>query len=210
MDAPLQIFNIAANYLRPNGLIVQIISNNSHQSYILDILHLFLRVSDVLFNVLVLEISRIDAITKCRSESSLDNLNKLESFLNYNCHISFKFYYCKDIKWRDLMGPEKLLLFNKIDLPNLLPDLPNVHTIQLLWKKFKNLYEKLHSEAISCSSTVEFEQEAKTWINDFTKIYQTKHLTPYMHILAMHVPEFLKRYGNLITFIKQGFEKLND
>lgn len=26
----------------------------------------------------------------------------------------------------------------------------------------------------------------------------------------MHVPEFLKYYGNLITFIQQGLEKLND
>ena len=28
----------------------------------------------------------------------------------------------------------------------------------------------------------------------FTNIHQTKHVTPYMHILAMHVPEFLNIY----------------
>lgn len=31
-----------------------------------------------------------------------------------------------------------------------------------------------------------------------------------MHILVKHVPEFLKCYGNLITFTQQGLEKLNN
>ena len=174
---------------------------------IVDILHLFLRVTDVLFNLLIIEVRRKDAVVKCMNESSLrdgcDNLYKLESFLRQDCHIPFRFFYCKDtkdIKWRDLMGPEKLVVFTKINLPNLLPDLPNVDAIQLLWKKFKSLYDMLHGEAISFSGAVRFEEEARKWVNDFTKIYQTKHVTPHMHILALHVPEFLKCYGNLITF----------
>ena len=31
-----------------------------------------------------------------------------------------------------------------------------------------------------------------------------------MHALAMHIPEFLKTYGNLVQFTQQGMEKLND
>ena len=104
------------------------------------------------------------------------------------------------------MGPDMLVIFNKIDLP----DLPNIHATQLLWKQFKILYDNLHSETISFRSAVQFEENAKEWVKDFTKIYQTKHVTPYMHILAMHVPEFLKSYGNLITFTQQCLEKYND
>ena len=70
------------------------------------------------------------------------------------------------------MGPEKLVVFNKIDLPTLFPDLPKIHGIQLLWKQFKNLYDKLHSETIF--SAVQVEENAKQWVKDFTKIYQTK------------------------------------
>ena len=177
---------------------------------VVDMLHHFLRVTDVL----LLDIRRMDAIVKCISESNLnssENLHKLETFLHEDCHIPFKFFYCKDAKdlrWRDLMGPEKLVVFNKIDLPTLFPDLPKIHGIQLLWKQFKNLYDKLHSETIF--STVQVEENAKQWVKDFTKIYQTKHVTPYMHILAMHVPEFLKSYGNLITFTQQELEEYND
>ena len=183
---------------------------------IVDMLHLFLRVTDNLFNLLVLDIRRKDALVKCTSESSLDscnNLRKLESFLRQDCHIPFKFFYCKDVKdlrWRDLMGPEKLVVFSKINLPTLLPDLPNIDATQRLWKNFKSLYDTLHDEAISFSGAVKFEEDTKQWVKDFTKIYQTKHVTPYMHILAMHVPEFLKCYGNLVTFTQQGLEKLND
>ena len=52
---------------------------------VVDMLHLFLRVTDVLFNLLVLDIRRMDAIVKCTSESNLDssdNLHKLERFLH--------------------------------------------------------------------------------------------------------------------------------
>ena len=62
----------------------------------------------------------------------------------------------------------------------------------------------LHDEAVYYSGTV------KQWVKDYTNIYQTKHVTPYTHILAKHVPEFLKCYGNLITFKQQGLEKLNN
>lgn len=64
----------------------------------------------------------------------------------------------------------------------------------------------LHDEAAYFSGAVKFKEEAKQWVKDFTNIYQTKHVTLYMHILAMHVPEFLKCYGNLITFTKQQFQ----
>ena len=46
----------------------------------------------------------------------------------------------KELKWRDLIGPEKirLVLFKKVDLEQLFPEMPNVSTIQIIWKKFYN------------------------------------------------------------------------
>lgn len=44
----------------------------------------------------------------------------------------------------------------------------------------------------------------------FTTTYQTKDVTPYMHAMAMHVPEFLKLYKGIVLFTQQGLEKLND
>ena len=54
-----------------------------------------------------------------------------------------------------------------------------------------------------------FGENAKQWVKDFTSIYQkTRH--PYIHVLAMHVAEFLCKYSNMVQFIQQGMEKLND
>ena len=54
------------------------------------------------------------------------------------------------------------------------------------------------------------EGNSKDWIRLFCSVYQTKDVTPYMHALAMHVPEFLHLYGNIVMFSQQGHEKLND
>ena len=83
-----------------------------------DILHLFLRISDVLVNLLILDLRTMDAIEKCRSTESKQatskNLDKYITYLNENCKICFHMYVdkeSKNLKWRDLTGPQKLKLF---------------------------------------------------------------------------------------------------
>ena len=46
--------------------------------------------------------------------------------------------------------------------------------------------------------------------NKFPCVYHTQHVTPYMHLLVAHIPEFLKLYGSLALYSQQGLEKLND
>ncbi|XP_028513133.1 uncharacterized protein LOC114574525 [Exaiptasia diaphana] len=52
----------------------------------------------------------------------------------------------------------------------------------------------------------------ESFLNDivFLSIYQTKDVTPYMHALYAHVPQFLSLYNNLAYFTQQGMEKFND
>ena len=181
-----------------------------------DILHLFLRITDVLFNLLILEIRRHDEIEK----STVSNVDlqsnyrdQFEFFINDTCKIPFKFSINKETKhlqWRDLMGPEKHILFNKIVLPDLFPKLANVQATQELWDDFQQLYSVLQQECLSTQQAEKFNVDAKKWVCKFTTIYQKKNVTPYMHIMAMHVPEFLLKYKTLVIFTQQGMEKLND
>ena len=53
-------------------------------------------------------------------------------------------------------------------------------------------------------------RETKSWVKLFTSTYQSKDVTPYIHAFSMHVPEFIKLYGSLLSFTQQGLEKLND
>ena len=55
-----------------------------------------------------------------------------------------------------------------------------------------------------------FEKMVHAWLDLFLSLFQTKHVTPYMHILVSHIPEFLRQYGSLAPFSQQGLEKLND
>ena len=56
----------------------------------------------------------------------------------------------------------------------------------------------------------EIDVKTKSWVSLFVSIYQSKDVTPYMHCFAMHTSEFIRLYGNVVTFTQQGLEKLND
>ena len=86
----------------------------------------------------------------------------------------------KKLQWRDLMGPEKLVLFNKINLETLFPDIPNIKEMQKLWEEFKMLHRQLHCENISSDVASKFGKDAKQWVRNFLKIYQSKNIHAYI------------------------------
>ena len=181
---------------------------------IIDNLHLFLCISDLLTNLLILDIRRLDGIEKaCSSElGKYQNLNKYIELLK-ECKIPFHFYMCKDskkLKWRDLTGPEKHRLFARIDLPNAFPTIPHVQKIQCIWEEFRRLNSLLSSESFTASEISSFTASAKSWRSNFLEVYQSKNVTPYMHAFVCHVPEFLRIHGAIVPFTQQGLEKLND
>jgi len=55
-----------------------------------------------------------------------------------------------------------------------------------------------------------FKHKVNSWSKTFLKVYQTKHTTPYIHLLTNHIPEMLKLHGSLANFSQQGLEKLKD
>lgn len=58
--------------------------------------------------------------------------------------------------------------------------------------------------------------KGQQWINDFVSFshlidgHQRECVTPYMHVLAYHVPEQVRVYGSIRRFSGQGVEKNND
>ena len=85
-----------------------------------DVLRLFLRICDVLINLLILELRRLDGIDKnvlrTFDRSTATHVAKYEQYLNDECKISFHMYLDKDsrsLEWRDLTGPEKLTTKNR-------------------------------------------------------------------------------------------------
>ena len=59
-------------------------------------------------------------------------------------------------------------------------------------------------------SIAQLSMKIKSWFQQFLHLYQAKDVTPYMHALCHHIPEFLKVYHNVAYFNQQGIEKYND
>ena len=83
---------------------------------VIDSLHLFLRISDVLINLLIRDLRIADGIDKATTSVHLNktnatNIKTYQQFLNDSCNIRFQWFVDKDskkLKWRDLTGPEKV------------------------------------------------------------------------------------------------------
>lgn len=186
---------------------------------IIDPLHLFLRICDNLINLLILQLRKEDAIEKKKNFSEgLDRSKYIhvagwEKYLNETLKIPFNWYVCKEskkLKWRDLTGPEKLKLFQDININQVLPNFKDSAKIQKLWSDFYEIAGLLSSTNQNEISVQEFSNKTKLWLDLFLSLYQMKHVTPYMHALVWHVPEFLHLYNSICPFTQQGLEKLND
>jgi len=179
---------------------------------VIDHLHLFLRISDVLITLLIRDLEIVDDLhDKLPNKKKGKSLVTYKEFLNGPCKIKFAWYIDKEskrLKCRDLTGPEKIRLFENIDFPKLFPTLPNTDKVQKLWKDFYSLVQQLRKP--QCDDIDQFERSAKTWVTDFVHLYQSKDVTPYMHAFSMHVSQFLRLHGNISSFTQQGLEKVND
>ena len=130
-------------------------------------LHLFLRITDNLFNILITDVQRYDGIAKATISSAELNpiyLQGPEFFINVTCKIPLRFSINKESKqlqWQDLIGPEKNMVLDKINLSEAFPNLPNIQKIQQLWKDFKQLYGKLQQLSISSAEADNLKQKPK-------------------------------------------------
>ena len=113
----------------------------------------------------------------------------------------------KKLKWRTLTGPEKLLLFQKIHIPTLFPELSEATSIQTFWNSFLHLNTclSLRPGEVTPATISDFQEKAKSFVASFISVYPTKHVTPYMHCMVAHVPHWA-----VVPFTQQGLEKYND
>ncbi|RNA19030.1 hypothetical protein BpHYR1_004166 [Brachionus plicatilis] len=86
-----------------------IISEIPHSNYIIDLLHLFLRVSDVLFELLISELCGLDkfGVSSVFDEDKHLNLSKLFNFVKSECGISLKIFKNKE-KSLNVPDPEQI------------------------------------------------------------------------------------------------------
>ncbi|XP_077863939.1 uncharacterized protein LOC100367812 [Saccoglossus kowalevskii] len=175
-----------------------------------DELHLLLRIMDILIRAVVLECHELDLNEKKNS------LKALLDAVNNKVHVTFSIWQKKgsaELDWTSLTGDSKKKLLKT--LPEyfegfLRPE--TSATVKTIWQEFSKLYELMKSKP----DYAMFQEKAKEWIRLFQSLstkctgYQKERITPYMHILAYHVPMMMKIHGDITLFTGQGVEKNND
>ena len=61
-------------------------------------------------------------------------------------------------------------------------------------------------QTIGSSRVARIYEKVNAWLTLFISLYQTRHVTPYMHVLVVHIPKFSKDIGSLVPFSQPGLE----
>ena len=77
-----------------------------------------------------------------------------------------------------------------MEIPQLFPSLPQANKVQDIWNGFLKINEVLRSsEDFNSEKITSLRCDVKNWLSLFLSLYQTKHITPYIHLLVQHIPK---------------------
>ena len=131
----------------------------------------------------------------------------LASFgINFHFHIDTT---SKHLQYRDLTGPEKVKLFENIDLDHLVPNNSKLLMKNQVWSDFYTVYKRVKEDSIDANKLELIKIDLKSWCGLFLKTFQTREVTLYPCICLPHTRMF-DIVCNINYFNQQGLEKLND
>ena len=192
----------------------------------LDELHLLLRVTDVLINILiddVLEMDKKEHLSKKKSDPTRGA--HLQQFIKAvsSCGVSFNVWQQKNAdgkgsgtyEFTSLLGKDRKKLLEELP-PKLTSEVIHANTserVANLWKNFRDLCRTITSLEPTDEDISGFFKSAKAWVNEFTSLrderkgYGRKNVTPYMHAMVHHAPHFLTKYKSLKIFTGKEVER---
>ncbi|RMZ97776.1 hypothetical protein BpHYR1_018011 [Brachionus plicatilis] len=165
-----------------------IISDIEHSRYLIDLLHLFLRISDVLFELFI-------------GTCTLDNFSTSST---YSLNI-FK----NEKKSINSIMSNLPAIFEKLNIETLfVNELKNAPQINKIWQSFYQIYTSLKNTPSPGADVIK--RSTETWLNDIHFIYYRSDVFPYIHAFTNHLHEFIQKESNVNNFNLEGLEKLND
>jgi hypothetical protein len=190
---------------------------------IVDMLHLFIRISETLLQGLTKQLALRDNFKKNSKDiSNYPNISRYFNFLEQKCKVKVFFNESswtekKSLLHRNLTGKEKRRIFNNIDFVNTFPDLfendddekKKLKKYEQVWKKFNEiiLFIKKNREK---SNAGKIKSMTENWLKIFLDFHFADDITPYIHVLCNHMHEFVEENGNVNVYNVEGLEKLND
>jgi hypothetical protein len=188
--------------------------------WVIDELHLMLRVMDRLLSLLFNEIK----ITQSSNKNFSEALRKIVQEEMERIKVPFKFSLAENSKqwtYTSLMGPDKLKVLRLFNLNKVLSP-SRADKIRELWDGFADLYSDMCDPIYN---PLQFQNDALLWLKKFlTKsqgnplqnnfiegLYNASDITPYIHVLVYHVCEFMSLHQifGLKSFSCSPVEKKN-
>lgn len=183
------------------------IINIDFKNCVIDMLHVLLRIFDVLKKLFLYDLFHADGLGEDLTKKP--NVSLFLNFLENECKICNCYYIVeKRIELRSFSGNEIINILEKCSHLEKLFKIPKISDICSLWYEFYSLYKCLQkNEEIDI---ILLKQDLLQWLSLFKNIYGAKNITPYMHAFVFHMPEFINLHGNINRYNLQGLEKLND
>ena len=170
-------------------------------------MHLFLRISDRLSELLLNDLREADLIANQKT----GYVNRYIFFLANTCRVSNPAYLKENkLYLRDLLGPDRKKVYSQLQEHfngSLLPGLNKLEKIKYIWLKFYEIYNSIKNHQMKSK---EIKEETKHWLSKFLQTYPENNITPYIHAFVFHLHEFVKKYKLINFFNLEGVEKRND
>ncbi len=189
-----------------------------------DPLHMMLRISDKLFDLLLFRLEELEkneksfkSNDKTTQELSLILLEFLKNEKT-GCSLNEPYYYSekeKKFKLRKLNSNERITIFKKLKTTSLTKLFPKKFQKDDFLKNFEDILNEFYKliELIKIDYTkeefkkAEVELKLKNWLKKLLLV--DANITPYIHIFCHHIPQFIEKFQYLELFSMNGLEKLN-
>ena len=162
--------------------------------YITDLLHMFFRIFEKLFDLFLGNIQVIDKILNLNENnfytSNYKTLYKLERFIIEECKIkNFKFYIIKgELKYKSFNGEEMTKIKERINFQNIINNHQKVDSLKTIWDTFSKIMGKIKKNEISPET---IKNQTSGWLKEFLSVYHKSNVTPYIHIFNTQLHEFV-------------------
>jgi hypothetical protein len=180
----------------------------------IDLLHLFLRITDTLLGLLMEDITAMYVgADKAKLVDAFEEASNAAG-----CRIRLEDKDGK-LSWPPLMGDQKERLFRCLNMAAFLPERRAVAT-RALWNEFLEIMDIAKSRELLTHDAIEqFRSKVHNWVTRLTApstgalhdptfmggMYASARVTPYMHALTKHVPDQLAR----AALLGQPLSRLN-
>lgn len=163
----------------------------------IDTLHMHLRVTDKLFSCVFEKISA-------------DKREHFASVMRESVRIRGKLKVEKDkLETSNLSALDRDNIIRALITTDILAECVESADVATLLKELLSQYVVLRDMNRGTAETRELDRAGKVFMDKFLALFQAKMVTPYIHLMCVHVPELVERIGKLAAFSQQADEKLN-